>query len=482
MRKTVAFNLALFASCMIYVLCAASVAGCAEREVMGMGTSLHYAHPEYNVGDVHPYYDDNSRTWHMIYLRPENYASRLLTSNDMLQWKEADIKYSGRTPVSYFILGILKDGAGAYRSYYGTSSHFGCSESTDLIKWNNASGMFNIPFDIFKYFSGARDPYAFFDPDEDVWRCVSTAYRSRSADWKVMDVSIALASTSGNDLTSWGKNWDDLIRFPDITDRSGEPECPQMIKIGSRWYLLASQYDGVNDRVGGGPNYWFSSENKGIGETDWQNVEKYTLDGKDLCAGQLVQKDDRYYLFGWIPYWKGGWGGQITLPREVYQLSDGRLAVRLDPDAGNAIRGKKLASVSGRDLGTGGELALKGTYDRLDFEGTLTLNQAEASVILGDIDIRVNSITNTLAVMKASDGTLFSSINLLSGELDKTISIRIIVEDDIIEVFIDDHYALAARVDEALNAVSARIVVRHGDATVDTAAVYHLKYLEEIAE
>ncbi|MCK7485932.1 MAG: hypothetical protein MZU97_10570 [Bacillus subtilis] len=64
-----------------------------------------------------------------------------------------------------------------------------------------------------------------------------------------------------------------------------------MVKIGTRWYLIASIYSRTVHGVGGF-SYWKGDENTTITEVDWKSKPEQSLDGEDLCAGQLVQVGD----------------------------------------------------------------------------------------------------------------------------------------------------------------------------------------------
>jgi sucrose-6-phosphate hydrolase SacC (GH32 family) len=481
MKKTIA----LISSCVIASLL---FSGCGkipfkEDKILDKGTSLHYINKDYNVGDVHPFYNEKTKTWFMFYLKPGDYASRLLVSKDMIKWEEKDINFEYNVaPTKYYALGIIKDGD-VFRSYYGRGSYHGSTQSSDLLLWKNSPAAYKVPNDSILFPAGARDPYVFFDPDENVFRCTSTSYRvKKDADnGNEMDCSIGLSSTKQNNLTSWTSDQVDLIRFPD--GLKGQPECSQMFKMGDRWYLWTSLYGRSNNGVGR-PTYWIGDAGKKILENDWQNKPENSLDGDDLCAAQVASDGKTNYMWGWIEKkWQGGdWGGHINLPHEVYQMSDGSLATRLAKTVGEKIRGKQLATLAPQSIKEGSEVVFEGDYTRADIEAKFKLNKSTASISIGEIKIQINAENSFIGVNKdENDPTqYFATYRLADGALNGDISVRIIAEEDMIEVFVNDKYALCARVSDFFKSNKIKIIATKGDLNIQDSFVYHLKFIEEL--
>lgn len=470
----------------ISLMTAAVFSGCAdkkEEKPLENGTSLHYINPEYNIGDVHPFYNENTKTWYMYYLKPGDFGSRLLVSTDKIKWEEKEINFEYNVaPAKYYVLGVIKDGD-QYRSYYGKSSFHGSTQSSDLITWKNSPSSYKVPNDITLFPVGARDPYVFFDPDTRVYHCTSTAYRTNK-EWGSgdgMDCSIAFSSTTQDNLTSWTSDQKELIRFPD--GYKGQPECSQMFKIVDRWYLWTSLYGRSKNGVGC-PTYWVGDPGKKILENDWQNKPENSLDGEDLCAAQVAFDGKKNYMWGWIEKkWEGGdWGGHLNLPHEVYQLPDGLLGTRLDPEVGDKIRGKKLSTLSVQTLKENAAVSFEGNYSRADVEATLKLTGSTANIQIGEVKIQLNAGNSFISVNKdENDPTqYFATYRVPEGALNGDVKVRIIAEEDMIEVFVNDRYALCARVSDLMDKETIGITSSKGDIEIKEAAVYHLKFLEEI--
>ena len=446
------------------------------------GSDLHITGNGHNIGDVHPYYEPSSKKWYMFYLVNESnkFIPKLMTSTDMIKWTPQTLNhtgYSSRQP--YYVLGVWKLGS-TYFSYYGNGGTMEASESNDLLSWKNNSSIC-IPNDMDTFPSTSRDPYLFFDPDTNTYRCISSAYRTNQ-EWSMgsgIDVSLAVASTTGNDLESWTGSQKELIHFSN--GYKGEPECPQMFKIGSRWYILTSLARRTNNYVGL-PSYWVGDSGSGIDNVSWASKQEMVLDGEDLCAAQVVSDGSRSRMWGWIPKGASGgtWGGHLNLPREVYQQSDGTLSVKLDTEVGKKIRGRQLTQLGASTLSSGGEATFSGVYNRLDMDLKLRLNSSASWITAGDMGIKIDAVNNEIKITKEINGVVYSSLKVPAGVLNGEVNIRVIAESDIVEVFVNDRFSLCGRIGSKLSNATVKIVSAGGTTDITSAALYKLKFLEEI--
>lgn len=474
----------------------------------GSGIALHYKHPSHYIGDVHPYWENG--TLYLYYLKPGSYEPALATTTDYIHWQPVTLSHVSPPPFqSYYALGVFKDGS-SYRSYYGNGTEMKGSVSSNRTDWSNASSAYDIPNSAAPYAAGARDPYVFWDSDADVFRMVSSAYRSNQ-DWGLgtgIDVSIGLTSSIGNSLAQWGPQTD-LIRFPNSgvpVSSAQEPEVAQMFKIGSRWYLMASIARQTAHWVGG-PTYWIGDSNTAIDSDNWSSKTAYSLEGEDLAAAQVFHDGSKWVLLGWIPQQATGnaWGGNVAFPRELYALSGGKLGVKLETGFSSAIRGSELygGGTSGISAETGswtfgaggfsssgtgfGIAKLPGTYDRFDAEMTIAMSSGtdRAGLLIDKgltspygFEISLDKANNLIRVRRDTTGTgnwtNYSQIAVDSGDLNGTNTLRMIAEGDILEVFVNDKYALAARITKSLRETDIRMFSSGGPSTFGNVKIYEL--------
>ena len=412
---------------------------------IAMADSVHYFQGE-NIGDVHPYWDEQSQTWHMFYLKSDgSFSAALLRSKDMLHWEPAEISSQGAL-AAYYVLGVQKAGE-TYYSWYGSDLSMTASSSQDLLHWDTPGGDYNIPMG-YTTFVSMRDPYVFFDEDAGVWRVICTAYRTNQLRGKGLGMKCALATASsqGDSPDHWGAIDTALIEFPKGLE--GEPECPQMMKIGNRWYIFVSLARRHENHVGR-LSYYIGDEGKGILEQDWNTKEEHFLTSEDVCAAQLAQGPDGVYLWGWIaPNWNGGsWGGHLSLPLKITQHADGTLATELVPQVSQSIRGDLLAE---------GADAVKGAFDRWDADVTFDLAQGQTAVIKCANGQIVLDDAQGLFSVGQSDVLTHVSYAVKPGSLEGSHSLRIVAEENMLEVFLDGQRTLTARMqrDTACKSIS----------------------------
>lgn len=423
-----------------FLLAAASCAPAVAQALQPV-ESLHYRPKDHLLGDVHPFFKDGE--CYLYYLKPGKFESALVRSRDFLHWTPAEISHAPTGPGDwmspYYVLGVFHDRAtGLYRSFYGhVQGRMVSSISSDLLTWSCAPKEFHVP--PADYYHRRRDPFVFWIPEMKQYGCVMTTWMKGRSKEQGGAVSLALSS----DL----KQWTDKGPILD-PGNIGEPECPQMFKLGNQWYLLTSIYD----RAVGAPVYWTSASPLG----PWQG-EPGLLDGKDLCAAQIGWDGETPLLFGWIPLnparpGKQTWGGHLALVREVYEVEPGVLATRLAPKVAAtvkaltwqvhpdvAVNGKGPASIS-----TGARLVAECDAALPEQGDGLRMRLAP----LGEVRLE----RQRLAILDGK-GECWSElpVALPAG---KPVHVQVFAEGDVIEVFVDGRYSLAARLPRVDGALS----------------------------
>lgn len=398
----------------------------------GEPATLHFKPAGHALGDVHPFFHQGE--CFLYYLKPRSFESMLVRSRDLLHWSKASLTHdpvrSGDWFSPYFVLGVFKDeGTGLHRSYYGhAKGRMASSTSTDLLHWSCAAQTFSIPPG--DYYERRRDPFVFPLPDGKGYGCVMTTWmkcRSR-------ETGGAISLATSKDLQTWTDHGP-IIDPGDI----GEPECPQMFVIGERWFLLASIYD----RAVGKPVYWSSGSPHG----PWQKTPAGTLDGKDLCAAQITtNQDGTHLLFGWVPLEPARpgaqtWGGHLALVREVHLLADGKLGTRLASTLATRLDALPSKEIRDESPTLPAELPWM-LHAAVKFAKTVSISTLQVTG-LATIELRPSSLR-----ILGADGAEWSRLDAALPH-STSLPLRVIVEQDIIEVFVADHLSLVARVPAA---------------------------------
>lgn len=465
---------------------------------------VHFGMTEF-VGDVHPFYFDGKL--YMYYLSLDgSFSSMLATSSDMINFESKDLTTTRlNAPGSfYYVLGVIKEG-NYFRSFYGEGKNVGSSKSLDLLEWESGITWDEETYEkLFSpgsnYPAGVRDPYPYFNPDLNKYHIVATGYKANEhyawSNTTGYDAYIVLFTSVGPSLSEWEKNpvtgrsgyHIPLLHFGDWVNNVdvGDPECSQIFKIGDRWYILASLSGRGSDHWVGRPSYWIGDSGVDILDMDWQsNIDQeYFLDGEDLCAAQVYQVGDKFYLAGWITQrnYAYGWGGTLNIPREIYQKADGTLGSRLDQDLYDLLNSGNLFNMEEDSFSQSGFEAIdgayslnegetlygysnyasinaSGTYDRTIIDLNVTLNDtSEVAGILvnganNDVEIGIRKIGDAWQLYvknQGSTGKVSAVQNITLDNLNDVI-LTIVLEGNIAEIFVNGEYALSARTSEILS-------------------------------
>ncbi len=418
-------------------------------------------------GDVHPFYDVKTGKLYMYYLstgmqkgdKVPQFTSLLTVSDNMIGYTPVKLQMDSKTPpeiTEYFALGVYVDKDGLYRSSYGRGNYAGGSVSSDLITWSNgmspyvddADGLlkytYRADFTLEGVYSG-RDPDITYDPETNQYYCVVMNYFSHATDKGKKCLALYVADEQGR----YGVN---AVNALDFTGR-GDPECPQLKKIGDRWYLLYSVYGTGTAGNVGCLSYRVGDAGVSPEKVDWNSKPEYTLEGGDLHAAQICQAGDLWYLYGWLNYipHTSVWGGYLNMAREVFQREDGTLGTRCDPYLEKLLKMGRVDTFS--DLQAQPQAAvstLDGTFGRSWLEAKLTLPEGSKYAA-----VKVTDGTNTYYVGLAREyGKLYLSVGrgldaMSAGcvieihETDETqFDLKLSLDGPFIEAFVNDTYSV----------------------------------------
>ncbi len=194
-----------------------------------------------------------------------------------------------------------------------------------------------------------RDPFVFYDEERREYGML-IAGRVKNGDPSSARGATVLARS--RDLTHW-----EVDKTPFYAPHAYYThECPDLFRIGDRWYLLFSEF---TDKIV--TTYRMSHSPYG----PWTAPRVNNFDGHAFYAAKSVSDGRRRILFGWNCIkqderddgaWQ--WGGTI-IPHEIVQLPDGTLGVKC-PEEIAAQYGQEVALAVKRTMG--GVAAGQGDY------------------------------------------------------------------------------------------------------------------------
>jgi beta-fructofuranosidase len=228
-----------------------------------------------------------------------------------------------------------KDGT-LYAFYAGHNGEFGKQHKPDqvLLRATSRDGLtwtkdpqfrFSPDGDARYHWPGAcRDPFLFWNPERNEVGMLFTATPTNAP-------MGGLAYAGSTDLEHW--------QLGDPQPSSGRfsgYECPDLFRMGDRWYLLFSTYW---QNPGWATRYMTAPSLDG----PWESPADDFFDGGSLYAAKSVSDGTRRFLCGTLPRREpnrddgdNGWSGRL-LVYELHCREDGSLGVRLPPEIENSF-------------------------------------------------------------------------------------------------------------------------------------------------
>jgi len=306
--------------------------------------------------------------------------------------------------------------------------------------------------------------------DHSVWREGDTWYQLIGSG--VQDVGGTALLYRGASLTEW-----EFVGPLLVGDRERSSlvwECPELLRLGGRDLLHVSNYDEVR---------YF------LGEVDLETPgfdvrRRGILDHGDFYAPQSMRAPDgRTLTWGWLPeardgraQWDAGWSGALSVPREL-DVVDGRLRQRPAAEVA-ALRSRRLTGPTvhpGREqtLARGRSLDVSATVDLSSGELVLTAHDdpetEEATPIRLSAGELVVDRRGAGGVYPAEDAVLSMPVDA-SG----TVDLRVLIDRSVIEIFVDDHSCLTARVYPHRPGSDRLTLSVDGDASVESLSVWSM--------
>jgi beta-fructofuranosidase len=441
-------------------------------------TSIFYRPQDAAVGDVIPFYANGE--FKIFYLQLWRVANApettwyLLGTRDLVHYQEyGSCQVPGGT-------GAVIKANGLYHLFsciFPENRQIIChATSADLVHWEQhpehnfeADPVFYDPIDW-------RDPFVFWNEEEGLYWMLMAA-RARSPYQRGGCIGLCVSY----DLITWQAR--PPLYAPDLYISA--LECPDLFQMGEWWYLIYSTY---TDRFV--THYRLSRSLSG----PWLCPAEDAFDGRAFYAAKTISDGHKRYLCGWNPtrtenhfnwnppgyegkdYNTYDWGGNLVM-HEVVQAGDGTLHVRL-PDTVAAMFAHEQSIELQRLIGDG-------EINKNDYQATSPVGFACATVgplptcCLVSAQFRFEPDTRRLGLMLRTadqldrgytiqiepdrDRVVFKTYafsnehggKILPYEVEMerplalqphhTYSIKLVIEDTICEIYLNDEVALSAR-------------------------------------
>ncbi|MBE6870917.1 MAG: DUF4975 domain-containing protein [Ruminococcaceae bacterium] len=427
---------------------------------------LYYRAPEGNCGDFIPFYWDG--VYHLYHIFGTNW--RHITTTDFVNFEELGVTIEGSgagTRDEAVFTGCVLEHDGLFHMFY--CGH--CNDlvplevimhatSTDLHNWTKDPD-FCLQADFDRYATFAfRDAFVFFNNEADeFWMLITAAINeNRAKRWG------ATVIATSKDLKNWTLG--DPIYAPYQYDTH---ECPDMFKMGDKWYLVFSEY-----------TRWWETKYR-VSDSPygpWEIPANDTFDGRTIYAAKTVSNGERRFLVGWVCHKtdendknKYMWGGNLII-HEIIQASDGTLNVKpvsevldiftkpvaiaaSDSFGGNwkCENGKYIGESEGFStlkLGTAGEDALYKAKIKIK-PGSLSAGlvfRASYPVFDKWCMLKIEQKRGQIyfdSFFKFFDDVFFDEVRPITIPEDNVYDLKIITSGSIFSVYVNDEVALSGR-------------------------------------
>jgi beta-fructofuranosidase len=358
--------------------------------------------------------------------------------------------------------------------------------SGDSVTWKKHPGNPVLVRDATRYAWGDwRDPFVFYNEKEQCYWMTVTARLYDKAD--AFGGAVALAKSK--DLVNW-----DVCKPVYAPGNTDTPECTDVFALGRRWYLVYSNFGKTWYRIGTSP------------AGPWKEAATDCFDGERFYAAKTLFDGKKRYVVGWIPSRAGKsdsggwqWGGHMGFPREIAQAADGSLytklpavyerhfakAERLGLTQLEAVQGawKKTKTSASSHASHFSTAFIKGKCKNFYLEATLKVAKktpiAGVSFYAGDLnqipyEVRLDFVRGDVALghqFVRQDKIAFNRAGLKAGD---EVKLKLIVENSIVEIFVDDAYSLAGRAYNDPSPGRVGFFVENGSMTVRDVRLKHL--------
>jgi beta-fructofuranosidase len=465
---------------------------------------VHYQQNAGWLGDCHPIFYKGR--WYLYYLDlPYNTPNRntlsgvrqgLAVSDDLINWEKVDTSISNNK--DWYAIANILVGNQIYSMFNDTVTNmgYGLATSEDGISFHNEGVVY--PYSNMLC-NEARDPAIFYDEVKGQYIFI---HAGKNHNDLYPNVQGLVYYSVTKDFTSFS---DEQILY-DAGD-CNVAECPEMFKLGNKYYLIMN-WD--TNRVG--------TARYVVSDSPYGPFRKPLIDtfsSIDFSAPNSNTDGSRQVSFGWIPTKNGNtdnggiqWGGVHALPRVLYSGANGELFTKLDIE-NSLIRDSKLyESASGRYSyvrGNGwntdgkgffydsnssyGELWLEADSKSFDMEMDISVgaDNTGAGVVFktgnsgfNGYEIFIDPVTNQLIFRNHFEKQTKITAVPISINRSEKMKLRIIVDGNTIEVFLNDKYSLTARNYTSASKNVIGLFAENGKAGFTNIEIYSLKSIYDI--
>ena len=438
------------------------------------------------MGDVMPFYDNG--VMNIYHLQdsgssPFYHPISRLTTTDFIHYTDEGVAIDyakGQDAIKSHDAALgtgsfIKDNNGLYHCFY--TGHAASTEdvepdilevvrhatSTDQKNWvkeedyklvgNSEKRWLNNDF---------RDPYVYYDSyDECYYMLVTTRDEVDGTETGVIKYY------SATTLDASADDWEYKGIFYNNPEGTYNMECPSIVEWNGYFYLAFSEQG--DNRV---THYLYKDSHDG----EWKKFERDSIDAGGFYAGRLEKAGNKLFAFAWCARLSGGvaggfdWGGNLVT-HELVQKEDGELCavipenykdffsheieyktVKGEKVSGFEFDGEKFSAHGTEKLSqnvTRMSLTIQANGDKGDFGLSFGLdgeynNRLGSAIIAFELEKgRITCYNGVSSILRY--GAPLTSV-AFDFEKDKSYSADVIIDGEVLTVYLNSEVALTARI------------------------------------
>lgn len=414
------------------------------------------------IGDPMPYFNgEEFMIYYLEDLRDNQigfHPISLMTTNDFINYTDYGevIPFVNDSNDQELALGtgsVIIDSDGLYHAFY--TGHNGSlspkeaimhATSKDGIKWNKQPEH--------TFFAGTqyeaddfRDPFVFYEENSQEYWMLITARQNGTG---------VIARYTSKDLITWE---DQGVFFENDFGNDSNLECPSLVFFEGKWYLAFS--DQWNQRV---VHYRIADSVTG------PFVKPANLDHWDssgFYAGRLETNGEKLYVVGWIPTKEQhrdnqnyNWAGNLAVHELI--AKDGHLLPTLPESVKEQVN---TTAFTDQIISEGQSIAFNGNEETVLYHGNIVLDeqtkkwafQFNSKENQSNLNVIFDTELNTVAFYNRPLDRMANYDPQTEMPFDfsnrSTVNIKLVLENDIVVLYLDDEIVLSNRMYQAKGSV-----------------------------
>lgn len=436
------------------------------------------------MGDVMPFYDNG--VMNIYHLQdsgnsPYYHPIARLTTTDFVHYTDEGIALNYEKDISSHDAALgtgsfIKDENGKYHCFYT-----GHAASTDEVTPNVLEVVRHATSDDqktwvkdedFKLAGNAsenylnndfRDPYVYYDGADECYYMLVTARDKMDG---VESGVIKRYTSSSLDATSDGWKYKDI--FYDEPVGTYNMECPSYIELNGYYYLAFSEQN---------PNPVTHYRYKTSRDGEWKQFDRDVIDSLGFYAGRLEKAGDTLYSFAWCARLAGGssggfsWGGSLVTHQIVQNSETGELSAVMPQSykdifshevTYNSVSGEKVSGYAfdGEKFAAYGVEKLSGNVTRISLKIQSSGDSGDFGLSFGLDGDYNNRLGSAIIAFEPATGkiTCYNGVSSIlrygapltsvafGFEKDKNYSADIIIDGEVMTVYLNTEIALTVRI------------------------------------